>query len=216
MLPRRGSFRHLPPKRRITGFLIINQYRMRYLLANGQYLRIRDARIEDAGPLLDMFRQAVQESDFLMTTPSEALHLTLEQEREFIAAYQQNPNQLFLVGDIEGTLAGTLSVTQAKSKKQLHVGEFGIVVLRKYWNMGIARRMMHVMFQWLEPHPVLRYVHLSVMANNDKAIHLYRNFGFQEEGRKTGVVRQSDHEFQDVILMGKWVSAREKPASKNL
>jgi RimJ/RimL family protein N-acetyltransferase len=182
---------------------------MRYLLANGQYLRIRDAGTEDAAALLDMFQQAVTETDFLMTTPGEARKLTLEQEKEFIAGYQRNNNQLFLVADVGGRLAGTLSVTQAKLKKQQHVGEFGIVVLQKYWNMGIARRMMNVMLQWAENHPVIRYIHLSVMANNEKAIHLYHNFGFTEEGRKTKAVCQSGHTFQDIILMGKWICREE-------
>lgn len=178
---------------------------MRYLLANGQHLRIRDAKTDDAAALLQMFQQAVKESDYLMTTPAEAVKLTLEQEMEFIAAYHKNANQLFLIADVEGTVAGTLSVTQGKLKKQHHVGEFGIVVLQKYWNMGIARRMMNVMLQWVEAHPVLRYVHLCVMANNEKALRLYKNFGFNEEGRKPRAVFQNDESYQDIILMGKWI-----------
>lgn len=177
---------------------------MRYLLANGQHLRIRKATADDAAGLLDMFRQVVQETEFLMTTPSEAVNLTLGQEKDFIASYQQNDHQLLLLADVEGIVAGTLSLTQARTKKQAHVGEFGIVVLQKYWNMGIARRMMNAMGQWIEGQRLIRYVHLSVMANNEKAIRLYSQFGFQEEGRLSGAVRQNDHSFQDVILMGRW------------
>lgn len=178
---------------------------MRYLLANGQYLRIREASLDDAPLLLDMFRQAVRETDFLMTTPGEAEKLTLAQEREFIASYRENDNQLFLVADVAGKPAGTLSITQARAVKQHHVGEFGIVILQEYWNMGIARRMITFMLQWVERHPVIHYINLSVMAGNEKAIRLYRNFGFAEEGRRPSAVRQDEKVFQDVILMGKWV-----------
>lgn len=183
---------------------------MQYLLSNGQYLRIRKATVEDAAALLTMFRQVVTESDNLMTTPQEAQSLTVEQEKEFIASYHRNPHQLFLLSEVDGILAGTLSVTQAKLKKQAHVGEFGIVILRQYWNMGIARRMMNVMQQWVERHPVIRYLHLSVLATNEKAIHLYRNFGFQEEGLKPRAVRSPEGFFQDMLLMGKWVDPPQK------
>lgn len=178
---------------------------MQFLLANGQHLRIREARADDAAALLEMFRKSVSETDFLMTTPAEAHNLTIEQERDFITGYLRNSDQLFLIGDVEGEIAGTLSVTQAKLKKQQHVGEFGIVVLQKYWNMGIARRMINTMMHWADSHPVIQYIHLQVMANNEKAIRLYQQSGFLEEGRKTKAVCQSPDNFQDIILMGKWI-----------
>jgi RimJ/RimL family protein N-acetyltransferase len=98
-----------------------------------------------------MFQKVVTESDFLMTTPAEAKKLTLEHEEEFIADYQKNANQLLLIADVDGVICGTLSITQAKPKKQSHVGEFGIVVQQQYWNLGIARRMMNAMLQWGKP-----------------------------------------------------------------
>lgn len=178
---------------------------MRYLLANGQYLRIRGACADDAQALLDMFHQAVHETDFLMTTPEEAIRLTLAREREFIAAYEKNKYNLFLVADVERALVGSLSVTRPVYLKQKHTGEFGIVILEKYWNMGIARRMMTAMLQWAEKNEELHYIYLNVMANNEKAIRLYRNFGFLEEGRRPGFVRQADQLFQDIVIMGKWL-----------
>lgn len=187
---------------------------MRYLLANGQYLRIREASVADAARLLTLFRQAVTESENLMTTPEEANSLTLEQEKEFVASYERNTNNLFLVSEVNDQLAGTLSVTQARLKKQAHVAEFGIVILRAFWNMGIARRMMTVMEHWVEEHPLIRYLHLSVLSTNEKAIHLYRNFGFREEGLKQRTVRARDGFYQDILLMGKWVDRTgTEPAS---
>lgn len=178
---------------------------MRYLLANGQYLRIREAAIDDAPALLAMFCKAVNETDFLMTTSDEAEKLSLVQEREFIASYKKNENNLFLVAIVEDKIVGTLSITQAKAIKQRHIGEFGIVVLEGFWNMGIARRMITTMLQWAENNETILYIYLSVMANNEKAIRLYRNFGFLEEGRRPKFVCQSDRLFQDVIIMGKWL-----------
>ncbi len=178
---------------------------MQYLLSNGSRLRIREVTAADAAALLDMFRQAVEESAFLMTSPAEARQLTLDREREFIAGYVGHAQHLFLVGEVEGALVATLSVTQSKWEKQRHVGEFGIAVLRPYWNLGIARRMMNAMQQWAEAHPQIRCLQLSVMAGNEKAIRIYRNFGFVEEGRRRGALCTGPGRYEDVILMAKWV-----------
>lgn len=181
---------------------------MQYLLANGQNLRIREAVSDDAAALLEMFRVAVKETDFLMTTPAEAEKLTLKQEKAFISTYEKDENQLFLVAEVNKRLIGSTSLSQNNWKKQQHVSEFGIVVLRDYWNMGVARRMMHHVFQWVEEHPKVCYVHLSVIANNEKALHIYQHFGFEEEGRKHGAIRQHNSDYQDVILMGKWIDRK--------
>src|SRR5690606_13521971 len=124
----------------------------RYLLANGQYLRIRNANLDDAPALLEMFCQTVNETDFLMTTSQEAEKLTLAREQEFILSYKNNPNNLFLIAEVDKKVVGTLSVTQPAAVKQRHTGEFGVVILQEYWNMGIARRMITAMLQWVERH----------------------------------------------------------------
>lgn len=182
---------------------------MQYLLSNGLSLRIRPARLEDASPLLDMFRKSVSESDFLLTTLTEARMLTVEQEKEFIGSYLQNQWNLFLVAEVNGRLAGSMSVTQSKWKKQRHVGEFGIVVLRDYWNLGIGRRMINTMLQWAQGHPAIRIIQLNVLANNEKAIRMYRNFGFTERGRMEKAICQADNSYQDLILMTKWIKDDE-------
>lgn len=175
------------------------------MLPNGQAIFIREAVVDDAAALLNMFRQAAKETSFLMTTPEEAQSLTLKQETVFIESYQNNENQLFLIAQTAHEIAGSLSLTKNKWKKQQHIREFGIVVLRPYWNMGIARRMIHYMLQWAEQRRNIGYIYLHVMANNEKAVRLYQHFGFKEEGRMSKAVCLGEDNYQDVILMGKWI-----------
>ena len=186
-----------------AGFRIFNS--MQYMLANGEWLRIRSAKVDDAAALLEMFRQAVTETECLLTTPEEARGLTLEQEKEFIARYQENTAQLFLVGQVSTQIISSLSVTQSRWKKQEHMAEFGIVVLRDYWNIGVGRRMINSMLKWAEEQPLLECLHLNVMANNERAIHLYRNFGFTEYGRMRKAIRQPGYDYQDLVLIEKWL-----------
>lgn len=182
---------------------------MQYLLANGQRMRIREAVSDDAPALLEMFRKAVRETDFLMSTPEEADKITELQEKQFISKYEKNENSLFLLAVTGKKIIGTLSLTQSHWAKQKHMGEFGVVVLEDYWNMGIARRMINYLMQWVVENQTIHYIQLSVMANNEKAIRLYQNFGFKEEGRRPRAVYLNPSCHGDIVLMGQWV---DKPA----
>ncbi len=178
---------------------------MQYLLANGETMRIREAVSDDAAALLEMFRKAVKETDFLMSTPMEASQITPLQEKQFINKYEKNENSLFLLAVTGKKIIGTLSLTQSHWAKQKHIGEFGVVVLEAYWNMGIARRMINYLMQWVSENQTIRYIQLSVMANNEKAIRLYQNFGFKEEGRRSRAIYLNSRSYGDIVLMGQWV-----------
>lgn len=178
---------------------------MRYLLANGENMRIREAVPDDAPALLEMFRTAIRETGFLMTTPEEADNISVLQEKKFINKYHDNANNLFLIAVAEKKIVGSLSLTQSRWSRQKHIGEFGVVVLEVYWNMGIARRMINYLMHWAAVHPLIRYIQLSVMANNEKAIRMYQNFGFTEEGRRPRAVYLNHKMYGDIILMGQWI-----------
>lgn len=180
---------------------------MDYMLPNGQRLGIRFVDPNDAGSLLTMFQRAVRESSFLLTTPKEADRFSVSQEREFIVGCLRNPNNCFLVGLINGHIVGSANVTQSKFHKQAHVGEFGILVLRSCWNLGIGRKLIHATEQWITLNSKIRYIQLQVLASNLRAIHLYQNFGFQEECIQRRAVYDDTNGFQDLILMGKWLNA---------
>jgi len=177
----------------------------RYFLANAEELIIRQASEQDAVLLLQMFRQAVEESDFLLTSPEEISILTVAQEREFLRPFEQNPNQLFLIAQIGQQAVGILSIAQARAKKQMHVGELGITVIRQYWNLGIGRRLMQVMLNWAMEHPVILVIQLHVFAGNKNAIRLYKHFGFREMGKWDRMIRQPDGSFQDLLCMSRWL-----------
>jgi RimJ/RimL family protein N-acetyltransferase len=69
--------------------------------------------------------------------------------------------------------------------------------------MGIGRRLITAGLRWAEQHKDMEIVHLSVFSNNERAIQLYRNFGFMEYGRMPQGVRQKEGAYGDTILMCK-------------
>ncbi|WP_343689903.1 GNAT family N-acetyltransferase [Chitinophaga sp.] len=178
---------------------------MQHFLPNGQTLELRQAVPDDAPVLLSYFRQLISETDFLLYTREEAATWTVEEEREFILSFSKDTIDLLLLAFAGNQAIGTLSVRQNSFSKEAHIGNLGIGVLHSYWNMGIGRRMMTAAMRWAEQHPRLEIIQLGVLANNERAIQLYRNFGFMEYGRMQKGIRQPDGSYVDNILMSKRV-----------
>lgn len=178
---------------------------MQHFLPNGQTLELRQAVPDDAPVLLSYFRQLISETDFLLYTRDEAATWTVEDEVEFILSFSKDADDLLLLAFAGRQIIGTLSLRQNTFSKEAHLGNLGIGVLHSYWNMGIGRRMMTAATRWAEQHPQLEIIQLGVLANNERAIQLYRNFGFMEYGRMPKGIRQPDGSYVDNILMSKRV-----------
>lgn len=176
---------------------------MRHFLPNGKQLLIRPPQLRDAQGCLDCFLQLTQETDFLLYTHAEAKAFDLPAEEAFIASYVNHPNHLFLVADVEGEIAGSLTLNQNRFVKQQHMALLGIAVLHKYWNMGIGRRLLTAAIRWVEDHPVIAVIHFEVLSTNERAIQLYRNFNFTEHGRIPQGIRQPDGSWADLVVMSK-------------
>lgn len=176
---------------------------MQHFLPNGSTLVIRKPRIEDAPALLETFRRMTQESDFLLYTHAEAMKFGQRDEENFIRQYLLQPRHLLLLAEADGQVVGSVTINQSKFGKQLHLGELGIAILRDWWNLGIGRRLMTAAMRWADEHAEIEIIHFNVVANNEKAIQLYRNFGFLECGRLPQGVRGADGSFTDLITMSK-------------
>lgn len=153
--------------------------------------------------MLDTFRQLTQESDFLLFSYPEAARFSIKDEEQFITQYLRQPQHLLLLAEVDGEVIGNIAINQGRFEKQAHMGELGIAILRKYWNMGIGRRLMTAGIRWATEHPELEMIWFTVFANNEKAIQLYRNFGFLEYGRLPQGARSSDGGYYDLLTMAK-------------
>lgn len=166
---------------------------------------IRDVVSDDAPALLALFQQVARESAFLVVSPNEADRTTVEEMQESIEVYTNNEHCLFIAAVIEKELVGGLTLMQCEWQKQEHIAGLDIAVKSSRWNLGIARRLMNDVMQWLEAQTVIKCVQLEVMANNEKGIRLFRNFGFHEEGRQSRAIYLDHGMYEDVVLMGKWI-----------
>ncbi len=174
---------------------------MRHFLPNGAELIIRPPVVEDALGLLRNFQRMTQETEFLLFTPGEALELNEKSEEDFIKTYLKNPDQLMLVAIVNDTLVGSITVNHSGYYKRGHTAEMGIAVERAWSGLGIGRRLMTAMLRWAEQHAKIQLIYLQVFGSNDKAMHLYRNFGFLECGRLPYGIQQKEGQYADLVTM---------------
>lgn len=78
------------------------------LLPSGKELRLRVGNGSDAQAFVDFLHQFAGESDNLTFGPNE-ITVTPKEQAETIQKMNDAPNQLFLVAEVEGTMAGNLT-----------------------------------------------------------------------------------------------------------
>ncbi|PSL49795.1 RimJ/RimL family protein N-acetyltransferase [Chitinophaga niastensis] len=181
---------------------------MKHFLPNGDELIIRSPEPTDAAGLLASFQRLTRETDYLLFTYGESLDLEVESEEDYIQSYLDHPNQLLLVAVVQGKIIGSVNLNQSGHHKKSHTGEMGIAIESAWNNMGIGRRLMTAMLRWAEHHPDLQIIYLNVFSTNEKAMQLYRNFGFMECGRLPQGIIQRNGTYTDLVTMYK----RVKPA----
>lgn len=76
---------------------------------------------------------------------------------------------------------------------------------RAWWGSGVGSAMMAWLIDWAEVHPTITKLSLAVYADNERAIRLYRRFGFVEEGRPVLQTQREPGEFVDDVLMYRFV-----------
>lgn len=156
----------------------------KYIVDDEKELVIGVAEKDDVQKIIDYLMKIGGESDFLTFGKGE-INLTIEEEEKIIEQCKESNNSLFIIAEIDGIVVSTLNYRGGKRKRIAHTGEFGISVLKDYWGLGIASRMMEYMIDWAKKSEVVRKINLRVRHDNVKAMKLYKKFGFVEEGRIT-------------------------------
>jgi RimJ/RimL family protein N-acetyltransferase len=170
------------------------------MLTNHLLLTLRPALPKDAEQVLAYLEQVAGESENLTFGPGE-FDISLEQERVLLQQVFDIPTSLYLLAEIEGDIVGTLTFSAEKRPRVQHGGEFGMSVLRKYWNLGIGGRMLAYLIEWASHTHVIRKINLRVRVDNLAALNLYEKYGFVREGRRTREFYLHG-QFVDVFLMG--------------
>jgi len=179
---------------------MVEKWQKPVVLANQIQLTLRPALPKDAEHLLAYLELVAGESENLTSGPGE-FGIDPRQERVFLQQALEQPTSLYLLAEVEDKIVGTLTFMTEKRPRVQHGGEFGMSVLRKYWNQGIGAQMLTYLIEWARQTGTIRKINLRVRVDNLSAIHLYEKHGFVREGRRTREFYLHG-QFIDVFLMG--------------
>jgi RimJ/RimL family protein N-acetyltransferase len=170
----------------------------------GKPFTIRSAHPDDAVALLSHAKAVAQESDFLLTEPDE-FTMTEDEERQWIQDHLDSPGKICLVAEASGVVIGSLGCESGQRRRVAHCGTFGMAVLKDWRGQGVGTAMLQCFLEWAEANPVIEKVGIGVLASNEPAIRLYRKSGFVEEGRQPKEIKIGPGQYEDVILMYRFV-----------
>lgn len=161
---------------------------------------IRLAEPNDAAAMLAIQKEVLTEQIYLVTNIEE-FHQTVEGQKQFIEDKQGNPNEVLFVAEDKGEVVGWIVFQSPGRMKNLHTGSFGVMVRQDQRGKGIGKQLILKLLDWATVNPVIEKVSLFTFATNLRAIELYKQLGFQEEGRKIKEYKFADGTYVDDVLM---------------
>ena len=153
---------------------------MRYaetvLLQGGVELLVRNAVASDARALRDIMQRTHAETE-------------------------RSGNEVELVAILDGRIVGSAGITAVGGRRKVvHRARFGISVLKDYWGMGIGRVFMESCIDCARRAGYTQ-LELEVVADNERALSLYRRAGFEEYGRNPRGYRSTTAGYQELVHM---------------
>ncbi|GGI11566.1 GNAT family N-acetyltransferase [Gottfriedia solisilvae] len=163
---------------------------------------VRSAIEKDAKNLSEVRLQIDGETENLDREKGEA-YIDESGFKQIIKDDTESISNLFLVAEVNEKIVGFSRCEGNKLKRTSHKVEFGVCVLKEYWGYSIGKNLLKESVNWADLNGIKK-ITLNVLEANDKAIMLYKKYGFEVEG----VLKQdkilSDGNYYNTILMGRF------------
>ena len=158
------------------------EYYKKIILKDGRECILRNAFAKDGQVALENFILAHGQTDWLLTYPDENT-MTAEQEGQFLQAKADSSNEIEIIAELEGKVIGLAGISSLGRKEKIkHRAEMGISIDKAYWGLGLGRAMTRACIECAEKAGYLQ-LELDVVADNERAVTLYKSEGFIEYGR---------------------------------
>lgn len=164
--------------------------------------RIRSAVETDAKNLSEVRLQIDGETENLDREKGEA-YIDELGFKQIIKNDTDNINSLFLVAEVNKKVVGFSRCEGNKLKRTSHKVEFGVCVLKQCWGYGIGQNLLKESVHWADSNGIKKII-LNVLETNDRAIRLYKKYGFEVEGILKKDKLLSDGNFYNTIAMGRF------------
>ena len=157
-------------------------------------MKVREATTEDCEAIGRGMKAVVEEGRWLATEPGTPLEDLVER---FRAAVEWDGHFLFVLED-GGQLIGSLGLHPSPADGVLTLGMW---VLPEWRGRGGGRMLIEAALASVPPEA--HKIELEVFPDNDAAISLYREFGFEEEGLRRRHYRRRDGSLRSALLMAR-------------
>jgi len=171
-------------------------------IGNGKNYVIRSAIETDAKNLSEIRVQIDGETENLDREKGEAF-IDETGFQQLIQADTESRRNLFLVAVVDNKIVGFSRCEGNSLSRFAHKAEFGICVLKQYWGVGIGKNLLNQSVRWADSNAI-RKITLNVLETNEKAIQLYKKFGFEVEGLLKNDKILSDGNYYNTIVMGRF------------
>ncbi|MGN7743789.1 GNAT family N-acetyltransferase [Pseudomonas sp. 22526] len=113
-----------------------------------------------------------------------------------------NERRVALLALHQGTVIGSCSIEQYSRIRRAHCGGVGMGVAVGWQGQGVGSRLLAAVLDVADNWMNLHRIELTVFADNEAALGLYRKFGFEREGLlRDYAVR--DGQYVDVLSMAR-------------
>ena len=161
-------------------------------LKDGRKCTLRTAQIADAAEMLAFRIKSLGQTDYLMQYPEEMTDYTIEKQLNFINRMIESPNDKMFTVIVDGRIAGTGQVSFNSRIKTRHKAGIGIALLEEYWGLGIGSAIFTEIIKTAQGRTGVELLELNVIEGNERAIALYRKFGFEIVAQKPDAIRLKD------------------------
>ncbi|MEK4486285.1 GNAT family N-acetyltransferase [Psychrobacillus sp. FSL H8-0484] len=169
---------------------------------NGVCYIVRSAINKDAKDLSEIRLQIDGETENLDREKGEG-YLDTPGFEKLIKTDTENKKNLFLVAVMNDKIVGFSRCEGNLLKRYAHKVEFGVCVLKDYWGFGIGTTLLKESITWADSNSINK-ITLNVLETNDKAIELYKKFGFKTEGILENDKILSDGQYYNTVVMGRF------------
>ena len=125
-------------------------------------------------------------------------------ERRYLRALRRHPDGAVLVAEVDGGLAGRLSIARDPHPASPHVADLGVMVAAAHRRRGLGTALLTAAGDWARGAGVTK-LELHVFPHNAPALALYEKLGWEREGVRRDHYRREDGRLADAILMARFL-----------
>ncbi len=163
-------------------------------------VRIRAATVGDASALYAAERETAKTPGFLVSRPNE-LHTAAFAARIAELEAPGHRGRYVVATGPQSEVLGHALLEPMSLAAISHIFRLTIVVHPGHTDRGVGRALMSDIVAWASSDHRVEKIELLVRATNERAIQLYRKFGFVEEGRFIKRIKLQDGRYLDDIAM---------------